>query len=189
MRSQVRHALGRAARGQIRRARQDAHPACAQRHRMQRRILQPPDADGQVRAALQQVDVAFVAVELKLHLRIALAVAGHQRRNHMQHERRRRVHPQQPGGLVAAHVHQFFGFLHRRHDPPHLLQVRLALFGQLQPARRAAHQRGLQLLFQPAHRAAGSGNSLPQHVGGGGDGPAVDHGDKDLHFVECGFHN
>ncbi|KAG1172131.1 hypothetical protein G6F35_016964 [Rhizopus arrhizus] len=54
MRSQVRHALGRAARGQIRRARQDAHPACAQRHRMQRRILQPPDADGQVRAALQQ---------------------------------------------------------------------------------------------------------------------------------------
>lgn len=59
-----------------------------------------------------------------------------------------------------------------------------ALVGQRQPARSAGQQRGLQLLFQPAQRAAHARDSLAELFGGGGDRAAVDHRAEGEQFFE-----
>ena len=53
-----------------------------------------------------------------------------------------------------------FGFVNRSNDPASLGQKIRTFFGQLQATGRAVKKRGLQLLFQPAQRAADPGGGL-----------------------------
>ena len=63
-----------------------------------------------------------------------------------------------------------------------------AFLGQLEAAGGAAQQRGVQLVLQPAQRAADARDGLAQLLGRGGDGAAVDHGGEGLQFVQGRFH-
>jgi hypothetical protein len=80
-----------AVRVEVRGAREHPQPAVADAPAVQRRILEPADPDRDVGAPLEQVDDPLVAVQLQFDLRKAFAVAAHERHDHVQHERRRRV--------------------------------------------------------------------------------------------------
>lgn len=64
---------------------------------MQGRVGQGANANGDVRALLQQVDDQVIAVELQLDIRIETAKLGDVRHDPMQHERHGGVDTQAPG--------------------------------------------------------------------------------------------
>lgn len=63
-----------------------------------------------------------------------------------------------------------------------------ALLRELDAARRAAQQRGLQLRLQAAERTAHAGDGLLQQFRRGSDGAGVDDGHESLPFLERGLH-
>lgn len=171
------HRRRRAAAPQIVRTGQHAQPARAERPRMQARILQRADAQRHVGALLDQVDDAFVAVQLELDLRMARAETGHARHDHVQHERRGRVDAQASGRHLTPRGHLFLGRFGRADDGACMFEEFGPLFGQLQAPRRAPQQRGLQLLLQPREAAAGRRHGQLQVLGRARDRAGVDHGD------------
>lgn len=144
--------------------------------------------NGDVGVFFQQVDDAVAGVQFQLDLRILRAEVGHQRRDHMQHERHGGVDAQAPGRLLAAQGDQLLGFVDGGEDAARVRQEGRALVGQRQPARGAGQQRGLQLLFQPAQCAAHTRDGLAELFGGGGDRAGVDHRAEGEQFFERRFH-
>ncbi|MNT18312.1 hypothetical protein D3C72_1535040 [compost metagenome] len=173
---------------QIGGAREHPHATGADGAGVQGGVLQHPDAERHIGAFFDQVDDAFVGVELQLHLGVAFAEPFDQRHQHMQHERRGSVHPQPPGRPHAAGGHLFFGFVHQGQDGPGTLQKGGAFLGEFQPARGAAQQGGLQLLLQPSQGAARGRDRQAEQFGGCRDRPRVHHGRKGLQFIKGGLH-
>ncbi|MNV31278.1 hypothetical protein D3C71_1225780 [compost metagenome] len=169
MLTQSRHVLRHTVLLQIGRAGEDAQAAVRQRPRMQGGIGQRADADGDIGAAFEQVDVALAAVELQRDVRVARAVTGDQGRDHMQHERHGRIHAQPARRPFTARGDLLLGRFHRGDDGARLLQEGFALLGQVQAPGGAGQQGGAQLLFQPRQRPADARGGLLQLLGGGGD--------------------
>ncbi len=82
----------------------------------------------------------------------------------------------------------FLRFFHRVENRAGALQEAFALLCQLQTARGAPHERGVELLFEARERAAHAGNRLPEFLGGRRDRAAVDHADEHQQLVRGSFH-
>jgi len=173
---------------QIGRAGQYLQAAGTQRAGVQGGVAQRADADGEVGALLQQIDDLVIAVQLQRDLRVLAAELSDQWRDHVQHERCRRIHPQPSGGALAAQCHLVLGGIHRGQDAAGVGEKGQPFLGEFQPAGSPPQQRGVQLLFQPRQRPAGAGHRLAKLFGSGGDGAAIHHGNEGEQFFQRGFH-
>ena len=151
-------------------------------------VLEHPDAKCHVGALFDQVNDAFVRIQLQFHLGVALAKSGYQRHQHMQHEGRGRIDPQPTGWPQPPGRHLLLGLIDRSQDGTGVLEEGGAFLGQLQSACGAAQQRGLQLFLEAAQRAAGGRDRQAQQLRGSGDRARVHHGRKGLQFIEGGLH-
>ncbi|MNS74203.1 hypothetical protein D3C72_1076710 [compost metagenome] len=161
---------------------QHADAVAAQRPRVQRGIAQRADTDRHVGAVFEQIDDLVVGIQFELDFRVSRAEGADQRHHHVQHERRRCVHPQPPCRPLAPQRHLLLGQICRRQDLARVGEHRRALLGQLQPPRGPAQQRGFQLLLQPGQRPADPGDGLVELLRSGGDRAAIHHGRKGEQF-------
>ncbi|MNZ86909.1 hypothetical protein D3C78_1057520 [compost metagenome] len=134
--------------GQVIRAGQQIQLAAAQRAGVQGGVGEAADADGDVGALLQQIDIQVVGVELQLDIRVQLAEGIDVRHDRMQHERRGGIDPQAPGGCLLAQGEALFQRLHLFEDVPGVFQEERAFLGQLHPPRGAVEQGGGELFLQ-----------------------------------------
>ncbi|MNI39510.1 hypothetical protein D3C73_936930 [compost metagenome] len=145
---------------------------------MNGRIPQRADANGNIGAFLQQIDDQVIGIQFQLNLRVALAKARHQRHNHVFHKGGGGIDPQPAGRDQPAQRHLLFSILHRVDNFTRMAKKTLAFFGQLQPARGAAHQGRIELFFQPTEGTADAGGGLAKLFGGGSNGTAINNGGK-----------
>lgn len=155
---------------------------------VQRGVFEHADAKGHVGAPFEQLDDAFVGVQLQFHLGVARTKSCNRRHQHMQHEGGGCIDTQSSRRPYAPRRHQLLRFVHRCKNGTGMLQEGGAFLGEFQTSGRAAQQRGLQLFFQASQRAAGSRNCQAQQLRSGRNGPRVHDGHKGLQFIERGLH-
>jgi hypothetical protein len=76
------------------------------------------------------------------------------------------------------------GLLQLGENPPAVVQVALAGFGQVHAARGARQQQGADAFFEGRHRAGHAGGRQVQTAGGSGKTLFLGDGEKHLHFLK-----
>ncbi|MNF45909.1 hypothetical protein D3C84_270560 [compost metagenome] len=188
MAAQVLDPLGRAMPGQVVGAGQDVQRAAAQKARVQGRIGQGPDANGNVGALFEQVDDQVVGVEFQQDIRVQPAKLAHPRHDGVQHERRCRIDAQAPGRRLLALRQAFFQLVHLVEDLLGPLEEKPPLLGQVHAPGGAVDQGGIELALQSRQGAADGRWRLADLLGGGRNRAALDDRDEHLQFIGSGFH-
>ncbi|MEZ4367097.1 MAG: hypothetical protein R2939_12560 [Kofleriaceae bacterium] len=163
-------------RGQVGRARHQPRRHPPQQLRAERRVAEPPHADRQIVAALDQGDVAIGQVELEPQRRAPppqlrqrgpeQALADGDRHAHAQGAARRTA--RELGDGVApgpAHVEQVGG----------VAGVELPSIGEVEAPGGPREQRRAELALELGHRARHRGGALAQRLGGRGEAAGADH--------------
>jgi hypothetical protein len=128
-----------------------------------------------------------VDLDLEPDVGVALAERRQQRRDDVRGQHRRRVDAQHAGQLAAVRAHQRIGLVDLLQDGAHPHQVRLAGFGERQPARAALEQPRLQVVLEIGDQARHRSGRQLQGTGRRGEaafvGDALEHahGEQSVH--------
>ena len=139
---------------QIGRRRAQVHDPRCQAGSEHARVLQATEADGQVEAAVQQIEGLVAQFDLYSQLRMALHEVIHQRHDEALTVSYRAGHAQQALGFAGEVADRAQGFLAGILQALAVLQKSLPSLGQRDLARAAVEQAGLQAFFQSGHLAA-----------------------------------
>ena len=145
---QIRNTSGHTVGGDVVRAGKDIQRAAPQGAGMQGGVGQGADTNGNIGTLLQQVDNQVVAVEFELNLGVQRAKFRDVRHDGMQHEWRRGINAQAPGGGALMGDEALFQLVHLLKDLLGALEEELALFGQVHAPGGAIDQRGFELGLQ-----------------------------------------
>ncbi|MNE46218.1 hypothetical protein D3C80_1405430 [compost metagenome] len=188
MAAQVIDTFGRAVLGQVFRAGQDVQRAATQKPRMQGRVGQGPDADGDVGALFEQVDDQVIGVEFQQDVWIQLPELADPGHDGVQHERRGRIDAQAPGRRLQPLRQALFQLLHLVQHLLGPLEEKPPLLGQVHASGGAVNQRSIELALQSRQGTADSRWRLADLLGRSRNRAALDHRDEHLQFIGSGFH-
>ena len=140
MRDEIARLLRRAVRRQIARRRAQYHFDCIQFLGDQARIRQLAEADRQIDALFDQIDIVVVQAQVDRDVGIGDEIIGDRRRQLMRAERHRRGHPEQAARRGLKVAGGAFGVFHFIEDAQAALIVILPDLGGADAARRAIEQ-------------------------------------------------
>ncbi|MNE18244.1 hypothetical protein D3C80_1112660 [compost metagenome] len=170
--------------GQVIRRRDGDQLAAAQPAHDCSRLGLGGDADRQVDALLDQVQLPVAEVHRQPDLRVGLGELQQQRHQPAQTVGKGQTDAQRAArGQTLLH-HPGLGLLHQFENHPALFQIAAARRGQRQPPRAAHHQLAAQVLFQRGdlpgdHRAVHA-----ELVGGRREAAQLGDADEQLHGIE-----
>lgn len=156
----------------------------AERPDDQRRIRQPPDADGEVHALLHQVDPPVGEQEVALHLGVAPQVLRQERGDVQMAEGGGRGDGEAAGGAQPVGLREILGLLHLGQDAAGAVEVAGPRIGQLDGAGGPLEQPQAEMLLQRRHLPRDGRGREAEMPRGGREALAVGDGDEGRHGGE-----